>query len=253
MPENYYMSPVEQMLLDVAEDMEPIFTRDLIEALPEVHPQVVRNSLSSLAHKGRLARVKRGIYIRSDGPGRPVIDDRLQLALALFPGYVAFASALAYWRLIGYEAFTVFVATRASSGSIELGEHTFRAVSMGRRAQGAVFDGNVYVSTLEKTIFDCLYKPGHAGGHALLAEAISEAEPDWEELGRWFSLLGTPSLNRRAGYVLSIAGSAPVWLLEELRGKGGSRIWLDPTGPRRGRLVPGWGVIDNVGGLDATG
>lgn len=253
MAENYYLSPVEQLLLDVADEMEPIFTRDLIRALPEVHPQVVRNSLSSLASKGRLARVKRGIYVRSEGPGRPTIEDPQRLALALFPGYIAFASALAHWRLIGYEAFTVFVATRNRSGSVHLGEHTFRAVSIGRRAQGTVFDGGVYVSTLEKTIFDCLYKPGHAGGHSLIVEAISEAVPDWKTLGRWFSLLGTSSLNRRAGYILSAAGNAPRWLLRELRGEGGSRIWLDPTGPRRGRLDPEWGVIDNVGGLDATG
>ena len=251
MPENYYLSPVEQMLLDTAEDMEPIFTRDLIEALPEVHPQVVRNSLASLARKGRLARIKRGVYIPSDGPNRPLISDPPRLALALYPGYIAFASALGHWRLIGYEPFTVFVATRDTSGSAELGEYTFRAISMGRRAQGAVFHNNVYVSTLEKTVFDCLYKPAHAGGHALLVEAIAEAEPDWSEVGRWFSLLGTPSLNRRAGYVLSAAGNAPGWLLEDLRGKGGSRIWLDPTGPRKGHLIPRWGVIDNVGGFDA--
>jgi predicted transcriptional regulator of viral defense system len=252
MPENYYLSPIEQMLLDVAEEMEPMFTRDLILALPTVHPQVVRNSLSSLARKGRLARVKRGVYIHSEGPGRPVIEDPFRLALALFPGYIAFASALAYWRLIGYEAFTVFVVTRTTSGSIELGEHTFRAISMGHRAQGMVFDGNVYVSTLEKTIFDCLYKPVYAGGHALLVEAISEAEPDWKEVGRWFSLLGTHSLMRRSGYVLSKTENAPRRLLKDLRGKGGSKIWLDPTGPRRGRSIPGWNLIDNVGGLDAT-
>ena len=253
MPEKYYLSPIEQMLLDVAEDMEPIFTKDLIGALPETHPQVIRNAVSSLARKGHLVRVKRGVYIRSQGPGGPVIEDHLRLALALYPGYIAFASALGYWRLIGYESFTVFVATRATSGSIELGEYTFRAVSMGRRAQGTVFDGNVYVSTLEKTLFDCLYKPGHAGGYPLVAEAISEAEPDWAELGRWFTLLGTPSLRRRAGYVMSTAGNAPERLLRDLRGKGGSRIWLDPMGPRRGRYVTEWGVIDNVGGLDATG
>jgi predicted transcriptional regulator of viral defense system len=252
MEKDYYLSPVEQMLLEVAGTMEPIFTRDVIGALPEVHPQVVRNSLSSLARKGRLERVRRGVYVRSEGPGRPVIEDPLKLALAVFPGYIAFSSALRHWRLIEYEPFTVLVATRDTSGSIEVGEYTFRAISLGRRAQGMVFRGGVYVSTLEKTLFDCLYKPIHAGGHALLARAVAEARPNWRELARWFSILGTPSLRRRAGYILSIAGNVPGWLLGELRGRGGSRIWLDPTGPRRGRLAPEWDVIDNVGGLDAT-
>ena len=254
MSENYYnLSPVEHMLLDVAVDMEPIFTRDLIDAMPDVNSQVIRNALSSLARKGRLSRVKRGVYLRSEGVDMPVIEEPFRLALAIFPGYIAFGSALTYWRLIEYEAFTVFVGTRARSGSKDIGEYTFKAVSMGRRAQGMVFEGGMYVSTLEKTLFDCLYKPHHAGGYPLVAKAISEAEPDWEAVGRWFKRLGTPSLRRRAGYVLSTAGNAPRWLLRDLRGSGGSRIWLDPTGPRRGRYVRDWCLNDNVGGLDATG
>jgi predicted transcriptional regulator of viral defense system len=254
MANNYYtLSPVEQMLLDVAVDMEPIFTRDLIDAVPDVHPQVVRNALSSLAQKGRLSRVKRGMYLRSEGYGKPIIEEPFRLAQAIYPGYIAFGSALTYWRLIEYESFTVFIGTRSRSGSRDLGEYTFRAVSMGRRAQGTVFKDGIYVSSLEKTIFDCLYKPHHAGGYPLVAKAISEADPDWEEVSRWFMQLGTASLRRRAGYVLSIAGNAPGWLLKDLRGSGGSRIWLDPTGPRRGRYVRDWCLNDNVGGMDATG
>jgi predicted transcriptional regulator of viral defense system len=254
MTEKYYkLSPVEQMLLDVAVDMEPVFTRDLIDAMPDVNSQVIRNALSSLARKGRISRVKRGLYLRSEGRGKPIIEEPFRLALALFPGYIAFGSALAYWRLIEYESFTVFIGTRSKSGTKEIGEYTFKAVSMGRRAQGTVFDGSVYVSTLEKTLFDCLYKPYHAGGYPLVGKAISEADPDWQEVGRWFEHLGTPSLRRRAGYILSIAGNAPRWLLNDLRGIGGSRIWLDPTGPRRGRYVHDWCLNDNVEGLDAIG
>ena len=254
MPENYYnLSPVELLLLDVAEDMDPVFVRDVIDAMPDIHPQVIRNALASLARKGRMARVRRGLYLRSEGTGKPIIEDPFQLALALFPGYIAFGSALAHWRLVEYEPFTVFIGTRSRSGSRGIGEYTFKAVSMGRRAQGAVFNNGVYVSTLEKTLFDCLYKPHHAGGYPLVARAVSEADPDWREVSRWFERLGTPSLRRRAGYVLSTAGNAPRWLLADLRGTGGSRIWLDPTGPRRGRYVHDWCLNDNVGGLDATG
>ncbi|NIP44027.1 MAG: hypothetical protein GWN76_21365, partial [candidate division Zixibacteria bacterium] len=168
MPKNYYsLSPVEQMLLDVAVDMEPIFTRDLIDAMPDINPQGIRNTLSSLARKGRISRVKRGVYIRSEGRGKPIIEKPFRLALAIFPGYIAFGSALTHWDLIEYESFTVFIGTRSRSGSLELGEYTFRAISMGRRAQGMVFEGGLYVSTLEKTLFDCLYKPHHAGGYPL--------------------------------------------------------------------------------------
>ena len=76
-----------------------------------------------------------------------------------------------------------------------------------------------------------------------------DAEAGWGT----FERLGTPSLRRRAGYVLATAGNAPVWLLRDLRGTGASRIWLDPTGPRRGSYVRDWCLNDNVGVFDATG
>lgn len=252
MPENYYLTPNEQLVIEPAEGMDIIFTEDMIKALQGMNPQSVKNALSSLARKGRIFRVKRGIYLSCEAPHKPVIGDPARLALTVFNGYIAFSSALHHWNLIEYEPFTIFVATRNKSGTREVGEYTFRAVSMGMRAQGMVYNRDIYVSSLEKTIFDCLYKPINAGGNNLVAKAIGESKPDWKEVAYWFNLLGSKSLKQRGGYVLSKAGNAPNWLLERLRHDAVQKIWLDPSARRKGMYVKEWRIIDNVGGWDGN-
>jgi predicted transcriptional regulator of viral defense system len=253
MEKNYYFGPVEQEILDLTADVEPIVAEDLVEVMEGTRPQVVRNALSSLVKKGRLFRLKRGIYLRCDPSGEPIIVEPERLGLALFTGYIAFTTALHHWRLIEYIPFTIFVATRNRSAERELGAYVFKAVSMGTRAQGAVFDNGVYVSTLEKTIYDCIYKPAHSGGYNIVVRAIAESEPDWRKVMRWFDLLGTPSLRNRAGFLLEKAGNAPKWLLTELRTDLNYNIWLDPSAVRKGSTSKDWMVIDNVGGWDAIG
>lgn len=250
MTENYYLSPQEQHVLDIAKDTNTILTEDLIQAAEDIHPQTVRNVLSSLVNKGHLFRAKRGIYLRCEEPSKPVIEDPAKLALLLFKGYIAFASALQHWELLEYESFTVFVATRNKSGRREVGEYVFQAVAMGDRTRGMVYDNGIYVSSLEKTIFDCVYKPVHAGGYPLVARAIADSKPNWKEVMRWFDLLGSQSLRQRGGYVLSKAGNAPRWLLDRLRSGAKRNIWLDPSGRRKGRLDREWSVMDNVEGWD---
>ncbi len=232
--------------METAPDRGPIIIEDLKVALEEVPGQVVRNALSSLVKKGILYRLQRGIYLRCEGPHLPVIDDPAKLALAIYPGYLAFFSALHHWGLHEYEPFIVTVATRDRSAERGIGQYTIHAVAMGRRAQGMVFHEGVYVSTLEKTIFDCIYKPNRSGGYNLVVRAIADSEPEWDDVLFWLQELGSQSLRQRAGYILSKAGNAPAWLLARLKEDKLDNIWLDPSAARRGTRVKEWGIIDNA-------
>ncbi len=243
----YHLTPNEQCLMDIAADADVIVTEDIIQALQdEIPTQSVRNALSSLAEKGHIFRVKRGIYLRCEEPGSPVIEDPKQLALHIFEGYIGFSSALQHWGLLEYESFDVFVVSKNKSGSRDIGEYVIHSVSMGEKAQGMVFDRGIYVSTLEKTIFDCIYKPQHAGGYPLVVRAIAESDPDWKKVRHWFHLLASDSLFQRAGYLLSIAGNAPGWLLDDFRSELKHRSRLDPSGRNKGRYIKEWELIDNV-------
>ena len=249
----YYTSPMEKMVLETAPVKGPILFEDVSQALDNVSVQVIRNVFSNLVSKGILYRLQQGIYLRCGEPFLPVIDDPAKLALTIYPGYLAFFSALHHWGLHEYEPFIVTVATRNRSAERGIGEYTIRAVAMGERAQGMVYDEGVYVSTLEKTIFDCIYKPNWSGGYNLVVRAIADSEPDWKEVLFWLDELGSQSLRQRAGYILSKAGNAPEWLLTLLKEDKLENIWLDPSAVRRGNRVREWGIIDNAKVRDAYG
>jgi predicted transcriptional regulator of viral defense system len=251
MNNNYYLTPNEQRIMETIGDSELAVTEDIIGSLPGIPANSVKNAISSLSRKGRLYRLRRGFYLRCEHPGIPLIGNPEKTAQVLFGGYVAFGSALRHWNLLEYEPFTVFVVTRTKGGTVKAGNYTFRAVSMGRRAAGAIHDRGVYVSSLEKTIFDCIYKPSHAGGYPLVAKAIRDANPDWKKVQAWFDRFGTVSLKRRAGYVLSKAG-APSWLLEHFRKGATYPVWLDPGMGRKAKYDSDWKVLDNVGGWDGN-
>jgi predicted transcriptional regulator of viral defense system len=244
----YTNTPTEQMLLNTAEGSNILNFDDLATALPDLGKQRVARALSSLNRKGALWRLRRGLYLRCEPPYGPVIENPERLALEVYPGYIGFSTALAHWGLLEYEPFTVFVVTDSRSGETEVGAYLIKAVSMGERARGMVFDSGVYVSGLEKTIFDCIYKPVHAGGYPTLARAISDADPDWDRLYLWFERLASPSLKQRAAFVLSKTSNAPTGLCKRLVKGATSKVWLDPSGPRSGKYDAEWMVMDNVGG-----
>ena len=251
MDKKYYLTPVEQRIMETVWDSELVVTEDIINSLPDISANTVKNSISSLNGKGRLYRLRRGFYLRCDKPGIPVIGKPDKIAQVLFRGYVAFGSALRHWNLLEYEPFTIFVVTRTKGGTAKAGNYTFRAVSMGRRATGAIYDKGVYVSSLEKTIFDCIYKPSHAGGYTLVAKAISEAKLNWKKVQEWFDRFGTTSLKRRAGYIFSKA-NAPLWIVRYFRKGAAYPVWLDPGMYRKAKYDSDWKILDNVGGWNGN-
>jgi len=246
--EIYTSTPTEQLLLNAAEGSSIVNSEDLAKALPHLGKERIARALSSLNRKRFLQRLRRGLYLKCEPPYGPVIEKPERLALEVYPGYIGFSTALAHWGLLDYEPFTIFVVTPDRSGEMEVGAYLLKAVSMGERARGMVYDRGLYVSSLAKTIFDCVYKPIHGGGYPLLVRAINDAEPDWDEVYGLFERLASPSLRRRGAYVLAKTDNAPKRLCKKIAKGTSGKIWLDPSGPRRGKYDPEWKVMDNVGG-----
>jgi predicted transcriptional regulator of viral defense system len=252
-----YTTPREQKVLSALAGTG-IATAGLVhELFSGMDPHELNRLSSSLASKGYLHRVRRGLYLVQAEPSkRPVIADPVALGQALFGGYIGFSSALRIFGLIEYEPFTVFSVTRKLSRQTRIGEYLFKAVAMGRRAYGTTFWKGVYVSTPAKTIFDCFVSPQYAGGYANLARAAYECsammEPrfDWREFLAYFDD-ASPSLCARSGFVLDVirreAGGIPAHVVSSLRERVGNNTRLVPGGPSGGHYVKQWKVLDNLG------
>jgi len=252
MVKNYYLSKTEQELISVIRSADMITIQEVEDLFPRLSKNMIKKILSSLVRKGRLYRLKRGIYLVNEEPGKPLIKNPYQIALMLFPGYIAFSTALRLYGLIEYEPFTVFVATPRKSGAKEIGEYTIKAVFMGEKATGVILKNGIYTSTLSKTFFDCYYKPGYCGGYSEITKALYEVgKLDWDELLEYFKRFASNSLCQRTGYILELVKDlgvdVPEDVIEYLRCR--VRTWtkLVPTLPSKGKSVREWKLIDNLG------
>jgi len=257
MSKNIYTTPREQKVLSALAGTGMATAGLVHELFSGMDPHELNRLSSSLASKGYLHRVRRGLYLVQPEPSKsPVIADPVALGHALFGGYIGFSSALRVWGLLEYEPFTIFSVTRKLSRQARIGEYLFRAVAMGRRAYGTTFRMGVYVSTPAKTVFDCFVKPQYAGGYANLAGAVHECsllkEPrfDWREFLAYFDD-ASPSLCARAGYVLEVirreAGGIPARFVSDLKERVGNNTRLVPGGPSSGSYAREWKVLDNLG------
>lgn len=252
MMKNYYLSRTEQELIGILKGADIVTIEEMEELFLGLSRDMIKKVLSSLARKGYLYRLKRGVYLVNEEPGKPLIRNPYQIALTLFPGYIAFSSAMRIYNLIEYEPFTIFVATPRKSGEKEIEEYTIKAVALGEKAVGMILKDGIYTSTPPKTFFDCFYKPDYCGGYSEVTKALYEVgKIDWNEFMGYFKRFASNSLCQRTGYVLELVKDLGVDVPEDVIGYLRSRVktWtkLVPTLPSRGKSVRGWKLIDNLG------
>ena len=254
MEKNYYLTGSEQMVYNAIKHAE-LVTLDLIrEMFPDLSTGMLYKVLYSLNKKGYLYRLKRNLYLIQKRPAkRPVIENPYRIALALYKGYIGLSSALRHYNLIEYEPFTIFVVTTNKSGSMEIGNYTIQAIAMGKRAMGMLFDRGIYVSNIEKTFFDCFYKPQYCGGYESITKALYEKrELKWKNFLGYFESFASSSLCQRTGYVLDIMNKEtdlriPDRVIKSFKKRIGNKARLIPTAPSRGKYSAEWNLLDNLG------
>jgi len=247
-----YLTPSEQNIFSALSSRHIIDTGLLQEIFPEILPVSLNKTVSDLAKKGYLHRVQKGVFTISGTPQEnPEIHDPFQLALAICPGYIGFSSALRAYHLIPYDSFTIFVVTKNRSRETSIGEYTVRCVAMGKRCTDMTFYHGAYVSTLEKTFFDCFYKPQYAGGYAVITQALHETSSlDWQKFCAYFSRESS-SLCQRTGYILDLlnrqTGIVPENVISFFRQRIKNNTRLAISGTGSGTYIRSWMLVDNIG------
>jgi len=228
------------------------FDEDEFRRILGLDPGRAYKVLHRLAARGVLRRIRQGRYVVVGMGPAEVLGQPLFLATRLVePSYVSFWSAIHLYGWTEQAPRVVFVATTRRSGSRRVDSYDVRLVRIASRrffgyatARQGSFE--FPAAEPEKALVDSLYLPDLAGGIGLVSEALREAK-DTVDLGRleaYAAAMGIRSLCSRLGYLLEGLGVES----EALRA-GSSRVYvpLDPAGPRRGRFIRGWKVIDNLG------
>ena len=238
-----------------------VFTRaELQAALRGRARATVDSCLSRWRRQGRIARVKRGVFVRLDdqGTANGLLPDFLTLASRMAPdAAAAYHTALEVHGCAQslFERFT-FVTWTGTKVTTYLGR---RFVPVRPRAQLEAADGGerwieraertgteLRVTSLERTVADVLDRPALAGGVDEVWRSLSALPAlDPDALLEYAELLGSRTLAARLGFFLDCRRDelvVPDALLERLHARiPRSPVYLDRG--RSGRLVSRWALI----------
>lgn len=242
-----YISRGEAEIWQYISDKEIIDNKLIKDIFPEIAETRINKALSSLCRKGYIQRARRSLYYNS-----LLLKSPYHLALMLHEGYIGLSSALRQYNLTEYEDFTIFVITKTFRKNIRLKGTKYEVIFLpfGKLFTGFEKRGNFYISSIEKTLFDCFLKPGHIG-YQNLAKAIYDAKIDWNKFIGFFKLANNSSLCQRAGYILEMMKKEtrlkiPFFVFEYLLQKVKNPVKLTSV-KGKSKFNKKWKVQDNVG------
>lgn len=248
---NATLSPLEQKIYFAAKNAKDgVVFLEIMYSWDITDRKTLHSVLSRMVKKGWLMRLRRGVYLVCE-PGFGTLLSPFVTATYMFPGYVGFSSALYIHKLVDVVPFEVQVATRQESGAKNLGQYSFRAIPVGKRHVGSELTNGYLVSTIPKTIYDCLCQPELAGGYPQVLKAIFEAkisENGWKEFIYYAEKFERSAFYQRLGYLLSILprkNKTILKMIAKCRKRIRSKIYLYKR--RKGKYIPEWKLVDDIG------
>jgi predicted transcriptional regulator of viral defense system len=239
-----------------------LFTVSEAAAITGLDRPVAGRLLAHWASRGWLARLRRGLYapvpLDADPRAENVADAWAVLSRVFAPCYIGGWSACEHWGLTEQLFRTIVVVTArrvvAREGEIAGARYLAKRVAadflFGTRKvwrEGLA----VEVSDQERTVVDVLDSPEIGGGmrHVASVVAVYFRSDDRKEqqLLDYGVRLGNRTVFKRLGFLIERLGiHAPQTVSFCLRNVSKGYSLLDPSGPRKGRLVRRWNLRLNV-------
>lgn len=248
MAKKNYLTMEEQAVWKYIQEKETVDNELIKDIFPEISPAKRNKLLHNLYRKGFLKRARKDLYYN---PRQ--LRSFQQLALKIREGYLGLNSALRYYNLLDYEDFTVFVMTKNFRKKIELEgtEYGIQFIPLHKLFIGFEKKDDLYLSSLEKTLFDCLLKPRFVGLVNITKAFYDAKKINWFRFLRFFRVTENHSLCQRSGYLLELMKKktkleVPSFVFEFLLKKVKSPVKLVP-GKAPSSFNKKWRVQDNLG------
>lgn len=249
----------ERSVLSVLASLErPVVTADDVLCHLDMSRKAVNLTLSRLARKAWLRRLRRGAYTLvslSSRSGRQVVEEPLATAMALFsPCYISGWTAAEHWDLTEQISNTVVVYSanpqRRSEQHVGGVKYRIRRIPQENIfGTTKMWSGTVAVemATAHRTVIDVLDAPEMGGGGRQTLDIVRaywrKPNADPEALLDLARKLGRGSVFKRLGFTGELFGDPGSAWLERCREHLSAGIaLLDPAGPQRGSIVSSWRV-----------
>ncbi len=195
-----YLTREEQNVWQYISNKE-IIDNELVKCIfPDISANKRNKLLHSLYKKGYLNRARKDLYYNPSE-----LKNFYEVALNIKNGYIGLNSALRHYNLIEYEDFTIFVMTKNFRKNVPLkgSKYNIQFIPLKNLFAGFKRADNIYISSIEKTIFDCFLKPGLVG-FSNITKALYDAKIDWNDFIEFFKMSKNHALRQRTGYVLEL-------------------------------------------------
>lgn len=234
---------------------------EAMQALSQSKPGAVRQLLSDMTRRGLLMRVMEGSYhiIPYELDADTYMPNWHEMVTVLASGskhYIGYYSALQIHNLIVQPSLKEQIVvdrqlstrpTQVRSAQIQYIYHNPKHF-FGSKKIWVDDHTQVLCSDLEKTIVDCLFMPGYAGGIPEIARAIYMAREriQYARLLDYVTQFGSQAVLKRLGYLLELLeiDQPIVTALKDARSA--TYIPLDPELPKAGKYRSAWNVQENV-------
>ena len=245
-----YLTKEEQNVWEYIKEKEIIDNELVSQIFPEINRNKRNKILHNLYKKGYIQRARKDLYYN------PIsLNSYYTLASEFKKGYVGLSSALRYYNLIEYEDFTIFIITQRFQKKIELKgtKYLIQFVPLHNLFTGFIKRESINVSTIEKTLFDCMIKPQLVGLSNITKafyEAIINKKISWEEFLKYFKLTKNNSLCQRTGYLLDLLRKnkrvkIPIFVFDYLLKRVKNPVKLLPI-KGKSKFNKKWGIQDNL-------
>lgn len=245
-----------QLLVALTKQAGRFFSVDDARSLSSDQGQVVA-ILHSLHRKGWVFRIERGKYLllslESGTEEIFSLSPYAYLETWHNPYYLAFSTALQAHGILEQSGKTLYIATTSRGTALQMGDWTLRCIALGQNFAGweeqTVFGYHLNISTLEKTIVDCLAFPRYAGGLLSVCRVMFYRGQRLRvcQLVEFALRQGSGSLRKRLGFLLEFYSLGTSRELDQLRqGMTAGYVSLDRLLPKRGNSISRWHVVVNV-------
>lgn len=245
---NEHTTREEQRVWEYVKDKEIVDNELVKQIYPEFSENKRNKILCSLHKKGFLGRARKDLYYNPKE-----LKSFYKVAFMINEGYLGLSSALRYYNLIEYEDFTIFVMTKGFQKKMDLKgtQYEIMFIPLKHLFMGFEKKDDMYISSIEKTLFDCFLKPNYIG-FSNITKAIYEADTiNWKKFIGFFKTANNNSLCQRTGYILELMKKetklkVPNFVIEFLSKKVKNPVKLTPK-KGRSTFIKKWGIQYNLG------
>ena len=260
---NKYISTQSSQLLSYFNMQDKVCFEYLeaFRALPKSKEGAVKELLSDMTKRGLLMRLREGVYfiIPYEQNAETFIPDWHLIPQYLVKDssyYIGYYSALQIHNLITQPSFKeqIVVSKQFRPQIIKIKDVPFQFIYhnsdhfFGMTEVSIDNYNKAQCSDLEKTIIDCLFKPGYAGGIAEIAKAIYAASNriNFDLLLDYVKKFKSQAVIKRLGFLLEVLCINNSIVDDLQREKTASYVLLDTELPRSGKMISKWGIQQNL-------